>query len=50
MLTIQDGGTAPTGNVYQSARVNATSFTITSNAGIADAGVQVYYQLFEPQV
>jgi hypothetical protein len=50
MLTVQDGGTAPTGNVYQSARVNATSFTIKSNAGVADAGVQVYYQLYEPIV
>jgi len=50
MLTVQDGGPAPTGNVYQSARVNNTSFTIKSNAGVADAGVQVYYQLYEPIV
>ena len=47
MLTVQDGGTAPTGNIYQSARVNNTSFTIKSSAGAADAGVQVYYQLYE---
>jgi hypothetical protein len=47
LLTVQDGGVAPTGNVYVSARVVGTSFTITSNAGIADAGVQVYYQIYE---
>jgi len=50
MLTVQDGGAAPTGMVFQSARVNGTSFTIKSNAGAADVGVQVYYQLYEPIV
>ncbi len=49
-LTVQDGGAAPTGSVYQSARVVGTSFTIKSNAGAADTGVQVYYQLWEPTV
>jgi hypothetical protein len=47
-LTTQDAGPAPTGVVYQSARVAATSFTIASSAGAADAGVVVYYQLWEP--
>ena len=47
MLTVQDGGAAPTGNVYQSARTINTDFTIKSSAGAADAGVQVYYQLYE---
>jgi collagen type VII alpha len=49
-LTAQDGGAVPTGTPYQSARVVGTSFTIASTAGAADAGVQVYYQLFEPTV
>jgi hypothetical protein len=49
-LTIQDGGTTPpTGFVYMAGRVNGTSFTIQSSAGAADAGVQVYWQMFEPQ-
>lgn len=48
-LTIQDSGAVPTGFVYQSARVNGTSFTIKSSAGAADAGVQVYWQMYEPQ-
>jgi len=47
-LTAQDGGNPPTGVIYQSARVVGTSFTIKSAAGAADAGVQVYYQLWEP--
>lgn len=48
-LTVQDGGVVPTGGlIYQSARSVGTSFTITSTAGAADAGVQVYYQLWEP--
>jgi hypothetical protein len=46
-LTVQEG-VAPTGSVYQSSRIVGTSFTIKSNAGAADAGVQVYYQLWEP--
>ena len=45
-LTVQDGGPAPAGNVYQSARVAGTSFTITSTAGAADAGVVVYWQIW----
>ena len=48
LITVQDGGTAPTGNIFQSARTVNTDFTIKSNAGAADAGVQVYYQLYEP--
>jgi len=47
-LTAQDGGSLLTGSLQQSARVAATSFTIRSTAGAADAGVRVYYQLFEP--
>lgn len=47
VLTVQDGGAAPTGTVYVSARVASTSFTITSSAGAADSGVQVYWQLYE---
>ena len=47
ILTVQDGGVAPTGNIFQSARTIGTDFTIKSNAGAADAGVQVYYQLYE---
>ena len=47
ILTVQDGGAVPTGNIYQSARVNGTSFTITSTAGVGDTGVQVYYQIYE---
>jgi hypothetical protein len=48
MLTIQDGGTVPTGFVYVSGRVASTSFSITSSAGAADNGVVVYYQIWEP--
>ena len=48
-ITVQDGGAAPTGIIYQSARIVGTSFTILSSAGAGDAGVQVYYQLFEPE-
>jgi hypothetical protein len=47
-LTVQDGGAVPSGGlIYQSARIIGTSFTITSTAGASDAGVQVYYQLYE---
>jgi hypothetical protein len=46
VLTVQDGGPAPTGIIYQSARVAGTSFTITSTAGAADAGVVVYWQIW----
>jgi hypothetical protein len=45
-LTIQDGGTIPTGFVYVSSRIIGTSFTITSST--ADIGVPVYYQIWEP--
>lgn len=45
-LTIQDGGTVPTGFVYVSGRVVGTNFTITSST--ADVGVPVYYQIWEP--
>lgn len=47
LLTIQPG-VAPTGTVYVSAITANTSFTITSNAGAADAGVNVYYQIYIP--
>lgn len=49
-LTAQDGGSLLTGALQQSARVIGTSFTIRSTAGVADAGVQVYYQLWEPTI
>jgi hypothetical protein len=47
MLTIQPG-VAPTGTVYVSAITANTSFIITSNAGAADSGVKVYYQIYAP--
>lgn len=47
LLTIQPG-VAPTGTVYVSAITANTSFTITSNAGAADSGVNVYYQIYAP--
>ncbi len=47
LLTIQPG-VAPTGTVYVSAITANTSFTVTSNAGAADSGVEVYYQIFVP--
>lgn len=48
MLTVQDGGTVPTGFPYLSARSIGTSFTITSSAGAADSGAIIYYQIWEP--
>lgn len=47
ILSIQDGGSIPTGSIYQSARNVGIDFTVKSTAGAADSGVQVYYQLFE---
>lgn len=47
-LTAQDGGSTPTGTPFVFSRIVGTSFTIRSTANAADAGVQVYYQLFEP--
>jgi len=47
LLTVQPG-VAPTGTVYVSAITANTSFTITSNAGATDSGVNVYYQIFIP--
>lgn len=49
-LTIQDGGAVPTAPVYVSARTVNTNFTISSMGIGVNAGVQVYYQLFEPIV
>jgi len=48
VLTVQDTGAAPTGRIYNSARSNGVSFTILSSAGVADAGVIVYYQIWGP--
>jgi hypothetical protein len=49
LITVQDGGAVPSGSlIYQSARTIGTDFTITSKGGALDAGVQVYYQLYEP--
>lgn len=47
-LTIQDGGAVPTTSVYVSTRVPGTSFTISSIGG-GNFGVNVYWQIFEPQ-
>ena len=46
-LTIQPGP-VPVGTVYVSNITANTSFTIASNAGAADAGLQVYYQIYIP--
>ena len=50
LLAAQDGDALLTGSLQQSARVVGASFTIRSTAGAGDAGVQVYYQLWEPTV
>jgi len=50
LFTAQDGGPAPTGVIYQSARTVGANFTIASSAGAGDAGVVVYYQLWEPTI
>jgi hypothetical protein len=47
LLTVQPG-VAPRGTLYVSALAPATSFIITSNARAADAGVNVYYQIYLP--
>jgi hypothetical protein len=47
LLTVQPG-VAPTGTVYVSTITANTSFTVTSNAGAADSGVIVYYQIYVP--
>jgi hypothetical protein len=47
LLTVQPG-VAPTGIVYVSAITANTSFVVTSNAGAADSGVRVYYQIYVP--
>ena len=47
-LTIQDGGSVPTGFVYVISRVIGTSFSISSSTGPGNSGVYVYYQLWEP--
>jgi hypothetical protein len=50
-LTVQDNVSGPTippsGFIYVSTRTAGTSFTITSTAGATDAGVIVYYQIWE---
>lgn len=45
-LTIQDGGTVPSGAIYVASRIPGTSFTIQSNSPL-DIGVKVYYQLWD---
>lgn len=47
LLTVQPAQ-APVGNIYVSAITANTSFTITSTAGAADSGVNVYYVIFAP--
>jgi len=48
-LSVQEGtGVVPVGSVYQSARVAGTSFQIKSNGGAADAGLVVFWELWEP--
>jgi len=46
-LTWQDGGGVPSGAPYVSARVVGISFTIQST-NVLDAGVNVFWQLWEP--
>lgn len=46
-LTIQPGP-VPVGTVYVSAITPNINFTIASNAGAADAGLKVYYQIYIP--
>ena len=50
-LTWQDGGTnpnPPAGVLYPSARAANVKFTIASTGGAADAGINVFWQLWEP--
>ena len=47
LLTVQDGGTLATGVVQVVARNVGVDFTIKSSAGVVDAGVHVYWQLWE---
>lgn len=46
MVTAQDGGVVPQGNLYIAARTVGVGFTIQST-NAADAGVVVYYQIWE---
>jgi hypothetical protein len=46
-LTMQDGGSVPTGAVYVASRVPGVSFTIGSTTGAGNSGVNVYYQIYE---
>ena len=50
-LTWQDGGpnpAPPAGNLYPTARAAGVGFTIASTGGAADAGINVFWQLWEP--
>lgn len=47
LLTVQPGP-LPTGMICVSALTANSGFTITSTAGAADAGVNVYYQIYTP--
>jgi len=47
-LTMQDGGSVPTGAVYVSGRSAGVSFAIGSTSGAGNAGVKVYFQIYEP--
>jgi hypothetical protein len=48
MLTWQDGGNVPAGVPYIASRVPGVSFTIQGTGGGADAGVNVYWQIWQP--
>jgi len=48
-LSVQEGtGVVPVGSVYQSSRVANTSFQLKSSGGAADAGLVVFWELWEP--
>ena len=48
VLTIQDGGPViPTGTIFVGFRSINNGFGISSSAGSADAGIIVYYQLWQ---
>ena len=46
-LTVQDGGTVATGTIQVGSRAAGLGFVIKSSLGAADAGVIVYWQIWE---
>ena len=47
VLTVQDGGTVATGAIQVGSRAAGLGFVIKSSLGAADAGVIVYWQIWE---